>query len=102
MTHWRPGSDRPRSIWAEGSAMFMMVRSRPTMSWATATAARAHQRRVLTTSPAVAATGVSVAVMRTSQMLSVDGAGGQQGAGPPAGRARRVFARVARQHWLAG
>src|SRR5882757_10718211 len=44
MTHCRLPSDIPRSCWAEGSAMFTMVASRTTISWASAMKLSAFQR----------------------------------------------------------
>jgi len=42
--HWRPLSGNPSACWADGSAMFTMVASRTTMSWAIATMTRTSQR----------------------------------------------------------
>ncbi len=44
-THCRWSSENPRSAWAEGRAMFTMVASRTTMSWARPMTARIHHRR---------------------------------------------------------
>ena len=43
-THWRSLSLKPRSACADGMAMFTMVASRTTISWASATVASTHQR----------------------------------------------------------
>jgi hypothetical protein len=43
--HWRSPFEKPRSAWAEGSAMFTTVESSTTMSWARATTLSVHQRR---------------------------------------------------------
>ena len=45
MIHWRSPSEKPRSAWAAGSAMFTTVASSTTMSWARATVARVHHLR---------------------------------------------------------
>ncbi|HEY2281682.1 MAG TPA: hypothetical protein VGI00_25255 [Streptosporangiaceae bacterium] len=45
MTHWRSGVEKPSARWAEGSAMFTMVASSTTMSWAIPMTARISQRR---------------------------------------------------------
>ncbi len=45
ITHWRLSSEKPRSAWAEGSAMFTIVASRTTISWASPSTARISQRR---------------------------------------------------------
>src|SRR5215471_18124082 len=44
-THCRSALENPRSCWAEGSAMFTIVASRTTISWASPTTPRIHQRR---------------------------------------------------------
>ena len=44
-THCRSMSEKPRTCWAEGSAMFTIVASSTTISWASATTARISQRR---------------------------------------------------------
>src|SRR5262249_51752872 len=43
-THCRLPLEKPRACWADGSAMFTMVASSPTISWATATTTRPSQR----------------------------------------------------------
>jgi hypothetical protein len=45
MTHWRSPSEKPRSAWAEGRAMFTTVESSTTMSCARPTMTRVSQRR---------------------------------------------------------
>ncbi|BDZ45775.1 hypothetical protein GCM10025866_16840 [Naasia aerilata] len=45
MTHWRSPSEKPRSVCAEGSAMFTTVASSTTMSCASPTVTSVHQRR---------------------------------------------------------
>ena len=47
MTHWRSVVEKPSARWAEGSAMFTMVASSTTMSWAIPMTARISQRRRL-------------------------------------------------------
>ncbi len=42
--HWRWPSAKPRSRWAEGRAMFTIVASSTTMSWAIETTTRISQR----------------------------------------------------------
>ncbi len=44
MTHCLLPSEMPRSVWAEGRAMFTMVASSTTISWASAMKASAFQR----------------------------------------------------------
>ncbi|KQN39196.1 hypothetical protein ASE87_15480 [Frigoribacterium sp. Leaf44] len=45
MIHCRSPSEKPRSVWAAGRAMFTTVESSTTISWARATVVRVHQRR---------------------------------------------------------
>src|SRR6478736_6200108 len=45
MTHWRLGSEKPRSDLIEGSATFTIATSRMTMNCAVTMSARALQRR---------------------------------------------------------
>ncbi len=45
ITHCRLLSDMPRSRWADGRAMFTIVASSTTMSWAMAMTTSPHQRR---------------------------------------------------------
>ncbi len=44
-THCRSALENASARWAEGSAMFTIVASRTTISWASPTTARTHQRR---------------------------------------------------------
>src|SRR5689334_13375417 len=44
-THCRSALENPSALWAEGSAMFTIVASRITISWASPTTPRIHQRR---------------------------------------------------------
>src|SRR5215471_13656426 len=44
-THCRSALENPSARWAEGSAMFTIVASRTTISWASPTTPRTHQRR---------------------------------------------------------
>ena len=45
ITHWRESSEKPRSRWADGSAMFTMVTSSTTSSCAMPITPRISQRR---------------------------------------------------------
>ncbi len=44
MIHWRESLEKPSSCWADGSAMFTIVASSTTMSWAMPMTARISQR----------------------------------------------------------
>ena len=44
-THCRSAMENPSARWAEGSAMFTIVASSTTISWASPTTPRIHQRR---------------------------------------------------------
>jgi hypothetical protein len=46
ITHCRSVVEKPSARWADGSAMFTMVASSTTISWATPTTARTSQRRL--------------------------------------------------------
>jgi hypothetical protein len=45
ITHWRSSAEKPRSRCADGSAMFTMVTSSTTISWAMPITTSASQRR---------------------------------------------------------
>ncbi len=42
--HWRESLEKPRACWADGRAMFTIVASRTTISWASPMTARIIQR----------------------------------------------------------
>src|SRR6267143_4803675 len=44
-THWRSPLEKPSACWADGSAMFTIVPSSTSISWATAATTRTSQRR---------------------------------------------------------
>jgi hypothetical protein len=74
MTHWRLSSLKPRSPWADGSAMFTIVASRITMSWAMPRMPRMSQRRSWWGSTAAA-------VGEEDMRILVTGAGSAAGSG---------------------
>ena len=64
-THCRSALEKLRACWAVGNAMLTMVLSRITISWATPSTARIHQRRasLASRSETTATAAVSVFVM---------------------------------------
>jgi hypothetical protein len=57
--HWRDSSENPRSVWADGSAMFTIVASSTTISCAMPMSARISQRRRLPVSLSVRVEDIS-------------------------------------------
>jgi hypothetical protein len=81
MTHCRSVVEKPSARWADGSAIFTMVASSTTISWAAPTTARISQRRLPRSRPAVAAGAAGA------------GTGGAAGAGRVAGAVLRCQGR---------